>query len=157
MSEVAGFAKFVDRRTVDCAMVYVSGRTWASWVDPWFLTEKNPDENWASWVRASPPTDPRQLIVSVPLIPTGLKQTAWRRNGAAGRYRPYARRLARNLVAAGLGDAVIRLSWEANGTWNPDSIGNSGRDFAEWVQFWRKTVIAMRSVPGAGTKHFPRR
>jgi Glycosyl hydrolase family 26 len=44
---------------------------------------------------------------------------------------------------------VIRLSHEANGTWNPDNVGNSPADYALWREFWRKTALAMKSVPGA--------
>jgi hypothetical protein len=147
--DVAVFASLVHRRAVDCSLVYTSASNWSTWADPWFLTDPNPSTNWGAWVRASPKTDPRQLVISQPLIPSGLAGTNWRALGAKGAFTGYARQLASNLVAAGAGNAVIRLSWEANGTWDPDNIGTSRRDFANWVALWRKTVQAMRSVPGA--------
>jgi hypothetical protein len=51
-----------------------------------------------------------------------------------------------------VGDAVIRLSWEMNGTWTIDNIGDSRTQIREWVAFWRRTVLAMRSVHGAHFK-----
>jgi hypothetical protein len=135
-------------RNIDCALVYTGSPDWAGWEDPWFLHTPDPDLNWASWVRAGTTTR-RQLIISQPLIPSDLKGTNWRTAGAAGAYVSHAKAFAAKLVAAGVGDAIIRLSWEANGDWNLDSIGNSDTDFARWRAFWRQTVIAMRSVPGA--------
>jgi len=64
--------------------------------------------------------------------------------GARGEYDQYFRRLARNLVAGGQEDAIIRLGWEFNlkgwkwSTDNPD----------EFIGYWRHIVTAMRSVPG---------
>ena len=73
----------------------------------------------------------------------------WLEAGATGDYAVYASRLARNLVAAGLGISVIRLAWEANDSGNPYSLGTTARALKPWREFWRRTVIAMRSVPGA--------
>jgi hypothetical protein len=149
ISQLAPFAAMVGRKTVDCAMVYTGSPDWAGWVDPWFLHSGDPDLNWAGWVQASPANDRRQLIISQPLIPSDLAGTDWLDAGAAGAYTGYARQFAQNLVADGVGDAVIRLSWEMNGTWNIDSIGDTPAEYAKWVQFWRLTVKVMRSVPGA--------
>jgi Glycosyl hydrolase family 26 len=149
ISQLAPFAAMVKRKTIDCAMVYTGSPDWAGWVNPWFLHHPNPDLNWAAWVRASPANDRRQLIISQPLIPSGLAGADWLDAGASGAYTGYARQFAQNLVAEGVGDAVIRLSWEMNGTWNIDSIGSTPADYAKWVRFWRLTVKAMRSVPGA--------
>jgi Glycosyl hydrolase family 26 len=146
---LASFKLLVSRRTIDCAMVYTGSPDWAGWVNPWFLHVNNPDTNWAEWVRHSPANDRRQLIISQPLIPTFLAHKDWLKVGAAGGYEKYARAFARNLVAYGVPDAVIRLSWEMNGTWNVDSIPDTPQGDREWVRFWQRTVIAMRSVPGA--------
>ena len=48
----------------------------------------------------------------------------WRVLGAEGAYDGYARQFAANLVAAGMGNAVIRLGHEMNGNWYHDSLGN---------------------------------
>jgi hypothetical protein len=149
VDDLAPFASLVSRKTVDCAMVYTGSPDWAGWVNPWFLHVNNSDTNWAEWVRHSPPDDRRQLIISQPLIPTGLINTNWLKVGAAGGFEKYARAFARNLVAFGVSDAVIRLSWEMNATWNVDSIPDTPQGDREWVRFWQRTVTAMRSVRGA--------
>ncbi len=131
----------------NCALVYDdAAQTWAQWDDPWFITDPAADGNWAQWVRASPG---RTMILSIQLIPTNLDGTSWLGRGADGAYNRYARTLARNLVAAGLGSSVIRLAPEANGTWEPDSIGNTPASDANWAHFWRDTARAMMSVAGA--------
>ena len=136
-------------RDVGCAMVFNEGSaTWSDWERPWFIHDTLPDNDWKAW--ATTPGVQRELVISQSLIPEAEKQGDWRRAGAAGNFVDHATALARNLVAAGLGDAVIRLAPEMNGDWNPDSIGNSETDFALWREFWRKTVLAMRAVPGAG-------
>jgi beta-mannanase len=73
----------------------------------------------------------------------------WRALGAAGHYDRYARRLAINLVEAGMGDAVIRLGHEMNGTWYHDSLGNNPAQYRDWIEYWIRIVRAMRSVQGA--------
>ena len=134
-------------RDVDCAVVFNDASPdWAGWEDPWFTHHPDPDLNWAKWVAAG---QGRQLIITQNLFPSALNATDWRHAGARGDYTGHAVALARRLVAVGLGDAVIRLAHEANGTWYPDSIGTTDADFALWREFWRKTVLAMRSVPGA--------
>ena len=146
---LARFAKLVDRRTVDCAMVYTGSPNWSGWVNPWFLHDGDANLDWADWVRRSPRDDRRQLIISQPLIPSDLAHTNWLRIGASGGYAKYARAFARALVTAGVPDAVIRLSWEMNGDWNLDSIPDTSGGDRLWVRFWRRTVLAMRSVRGA--------
>ena len=89
------------------------------------------------------------MILSIQLIPADLDGTSWLGHGARGAYERYARTLARHLVAAGLGSSVIRLAPEANGTWEPDSIGDTPASDANWVRFWRDTAEAMKSVLGA--------
>ncbi len=135
-------------RNVDCAEIFSnSSTTWADWENPWFLHASNPDNDWKAWATA--PGTSRQLVISQNLFPASENAWDWRTAGAAGDYEAHAQALARNLVAAGLGDAVIRLSPEANGDWNSDSIGSTKADFDLWREFWRNTVLAMRSVPGA--------
>ena len=150
LSGMAAFSSMVGRRVIDCAMVYTGASTWAQWTNPWFLHHGGADANFKAWVNSGPSNDRRQLIISQPLVPYGLAGD-WRAVGATGAYEGYAVQLARKLVAAGLGDAVIRLSWEMNGTWFPDNIGTTPQDYRNWAQLWRDTVIAMRSVPG---QHF---
>jgi hypothetical protein len=136
---------------VNCAVVFNNASPdWAGWEKPWFTRHITPDQDWAKWATAN--GTKRQLIVSQNLFPTSLNHADWRHAGARGDYEQHARNLAGNLVAAGLGHSIIRLSHEANGTWGPDNIGSSDARFALWVRFWRNTVIAMKSVPGAHFK-----
>ena len=150
ISKLTAFSRLAGRE-IDCAVVFNdAAATWQQWERPWFLYHVNPDLNYAKWQRADPTH--RRLVITQNLFPSQLNGADWRHAGASGAYAVHARNLARNLVAAGQGNAIIRLAHEANGTWYPDSIGNTPQDFALWREFWRRTVKAMRSVPGANFK-----
>ncbi len=144
---LSAFATLIGRKVVDCALVYTGSPDWGGWVNPWFLTDSEPDYQWGGWVRSSPASDRRQLIISQPLLPSNLGDANWRSEGAAGDFTGYAREFAQNLVDDGVGDAIIRLSWEANGMASLDNIGTTALEMTEWVEFWQQTVTAMRSVP----------
>jgi hypothetical protein len=147
LATLAAFDALVGR-DVDCVMLFAnSSATWADWESPWFLHATGVDDGWRSWATA--PGADRELIISLNLFPSSENGADWRDAGARGDYEDHAQALARNLVAAGLGSSVIRLSPEMNGDWNSDSIGSSDSDYALWRRFWRNTVVAMRSVPGA--------
>lgn len=141
------FAKLVGRN-VDCALVFNgSAPDWATWEKPWFVNYKSqPDLNWSAWTAANPS---RLLVISQNLFPANVSQTDWLHAGASGAYAVHARTLAQNLVAAGLGSSVIRIAWEANGDWYDYSVGHTKTQAKLWVQFWRRTALAMKSVPGA--------
>ena len=135
-------------RQMSCAMVYVDQTTtWQQWENPWILTPPSTDTNWVSWATA--PGTSRQLVITQDLIPSDVASSDWLDAGAAGDYESYAQTFAENLVRAGLGNSIIRLAPEANGNWFADSLGTTPQQWAQWDQFWRDTVIAMRSVPGA--------
>ncbi len=130
----------------NCALVYNNASPdWKNWEMPWFVIHGDPNFNWAKWKVAVPG---RRLIITQALVPSGLAPD-WRARGAAGEFDDHARALATNLVNAGLGDSVIRLSPEANGTWTVDGLGNDPSQYPLWKKFWARTVRAMRSVPGA--------
>ena len=48
-----------------------------------------------------------------------------------------------------MGNAVIRLGHEMNGTWYHDGLGNDPAQYGDWTAYWARIVTAMRSVPGA--------
>ena len=148
ISELNAFGAMVGR-PMNCAMVYNDAVTsWQEWEHPWFVNYTNePNLDWSLWASAS--GTHRHLIITQDLFPLSLAHSNWLREGAAGRYESYARILARDLVGAGLGDSVIRLAPEANGTWFADSLGATPAQWTLWDRFWDKTVQAMRSVPGA--------
>jgi hypothetical protein len=132
---------------VNCALLYNDAdKTWAEWAMPWFAGSSGGDADWRQWLGADPAT--RRVVISQEMVPDGVPSN-WRQIGAAGGYDGYARRLAANLVAAGMGHAVIRLGHEMNGTWYHDSLGNDPAQYGAWAAYWARIVTAMRSVPGA--------
>jgi hypothetical protein len=143
-SDLSRFERQVGRN-VDCVLEYnMDAPTWAKWADPWFITNASQNINWARFARSG-----HQMILTISLFPSQVQGTDWRAAGASGAYVTYARQLARNLVRAGMGHVVIRLGHEANGTTYPDNVGTTLAQQTEWKEFWRRTVITMRSVPGA--------
>jgi hypothetical protein len=83
-----------------------------------------------------------RMVYSVALLPWNGNTTM--KAGAKGEYDQYFRTLARNLVAGGQEDAILRLGWEFNlkgWKWSTDNP----KDF---IGYWRHIVTAMRSVPG---------
>ena len=145
---LSAFENLVERK-FDCVLVYNNASpNWAGWEHPWFLKEQGiPSRNWWRWATA--PGTHRQLVITQGMFPSDVDGTNWLQAGASGAYDAYARTLARNLVAAGLGSSVIRLGHEANLSGSPWFIGTTRQSFQLWDEFWRQTVLAMRSVPGA--------
>jgi hypothetical protein len=66
--------------------------------------------------------------------------------GATGAYNGYFTTLAKNLVAAGMGNSILRLGWEFNQSKFPWYAAGQPENF---VNYWRQVVTAMRAVPGA--------
>lgn len=140
------FARFTGQ-PVNCALLYNdTNTTWSEWVRPWFTEPASGDTDWRQWLRADPAA--RRVVLSQEMVPSDVPSN-WRELGAAGAYDGYARQLAANLVAAGMGNAVIRLGHEMNGTWYHDSLGNDPAQYRNWAVYWARFAKAMRSVPGA--------
>lgn len=136
-------------RPITCSIVFSdSVETWAEWESPWFAREPSgsPEFHWASWVRDSQGIN--ELVITHSLIPARVSSD-WRARGAAGEYDDHARRLAEFLVGKGLGESTIRLAHEPNGDWFRHHIGDTEDERRDWAAFWRRTVWAMRAVPGA--------
>ncbi len=147
ISGMEAFGQVVGRE-FSCALLYDdSSVSWPDWEDPWILRGNYAQNQWVSWLTV--PDTTRTAIVDVNLFPSSVRPSVAIPAGAAGVYEKYARVLAANLVAKGLGSVVIRLGHEANGTWYPDDVPRSAQGEAEWVRFWDNTVTAMRSVSGA--------
>lgn len=146
VSALTDFATLTGQQ-VNCVLLYNDGSTtWSEWVKPWFTEPSTSDSDWLRWLHADPST--RRVVLSQELVPDDVPAN-WRELGAAGAYDGYARQLAANLVAAGMGNAVIRLGHEMNGTWYHDGLGNDPAEYGDWSAYWARIVTAMRSVPGA--------
>jgi len=145
-SSLTAFARATGQ-PVNCAVLFNdSATTWDQWAGPWFIHPVAGGTDWARWVRADP--GQRRLVITQELVP-GDVPANWRVLGAQGSYDRYARRLAANLVAAGLGQSVIRLGHEMNTLENHDSLGSDPGQYRDWATYWARVVRAMRSVPGA--------
>lgn len=145
---IALFQRFEarNRTALSCAVVFSDAAAdWAGWIRPWNAVHNNPDWNWSPWVAAGAG---RRLVITQSLVPYQVPAD-WRLRGARGEYDRHARALARLLVEKGLGNSIIRLGHEANGTWYHHGLGDDASQYRAWGRFWARTVRAMRSVPGA--------
>lgn len=128
-----------------CAVVFHDYmETWTDWERPWFAVSPNAEFQWDDFGRVEGNT----LVMTLNLVPKNMPAD-WRTRGANGEYDAHIRALATNLVNAGLGNEVIRLGSEANGTWRPDHIGNTEAEYREWARYWNHFVKVTRTVPGA--------
>lgn len=87
------------------------------------------------------------LVISIPMLPDGKSATL--AEGANGKFDALFRKYAELLVKHGFGDAVVRIGWEFNADWYPWAAKH---DPQAWVEYWRRAVTTMRSVPGARFK-----
>lgn len=138
--DVAGMSEFSAwlGQSPTYASDYVDYRqTWNEIANPlWTL------DTWSAWVRAS---SGRRLVFGVAMLPESARgQLA---AGASGAFDGHFRTLAQNMVTRGLGSSVVRVGWEANGSWFPWA---AAPDPASWRSYYRRIVQVMRSVPGAG-------
>ena len=111
---------------VNCSVLYNDANPgWAQWVDPCFTLSR------ADRLLGLGRRGPRPTLVSAggpaateEMVPDDVPAN-WRVLGAEGAYDWYMLELAVNLVAAGMGNAVIRLGHEMNGDLIFDhSLGN---------------------------------
>jgi hypothetical protein len=93
------------------------------------------------------------LSLGVPMIPTDSFGTAMGTlaAGATGAYNSYFVTLAQTLVAAGEGNAYLRLGWEFDGGWYAWSATSAGAE-ASYAAYFDQIVTAMRSVSGQSFK-----
>ncbi|MBE1531764.1 glycoside hydrolase family 26 protein [Actinomadura algeriensis] len=143
---VARVPRFADwlGSAVTVGHTYLPGETWRAIEGPAEIIDP-----WARWTNADPR---RMLVLNVPMMARNEASVPYPvmalrlRHGAAGRFDERYRTLARRLVAAGVGDAVIVLGWEMNGnTYSGQCLPNP----PAWKAYWRSIVETMRSVPGA--------
>lgn len=114
----------------------------------------------ADWIADCWRGAPYRLAIAMPMLPRdgaatlprGDAETLPRGDAATladlarGAFDAEILHIARGFVAAGHGNAVMRLGWEFNGPWSP---WDAARDPAGFVAGWRRCVGLMRGVPGA--------
>jgi len=111
---------------------YLDDASWRTIADPAPILDA-----WAPLVTT------HRLVLSIPILPRGRGTLA---EGARGAYDETFRELARNLVERGMNEAILRPGWEMNAKWFRWQA--AGRE-AQYAEYWRHIVIAMRGVPGA--------
>jgi hypothetical protein len=132
-------------------------KTFGNWrgLSPAVGTDYLPEGTWSGMDN---PTTTIQQWSATPNITPLLGVPMWPKTGgpyslaqaATGAYNSYFTVLAQNLVAGGLSHAILRLAWEADGTWYPWSIGGE-QQALQYAQAWRQIVGAIEQVPG---QHF---
>jgi hypothetical protein len=130
-STLDAFASFRGR-TLSIAADYLDSSSWANIEGPSWFTNTYKSTGYAS-----------KLLVGVPMLPSG-DASATLANGATGAYDAHFVQLAKNLVAAGLGNSIIRPGWEFNSPVNYSWSGVSQP--ATFAAYFRHVVTAMRSV-----------
>jgi hypothetical protein len=139
------FDHLVDRQ-LSCAVIYNDvATTWETLMNPWFLLGDSADHRWDRWIAAD---GGRQLVLAQGLVPADAPAD-WRARGAAGDYDAQFRALGQRLVAAGLGNSIIRLAHEANGDWFFDNIGSDQTEWTQWATYWARVAAILHSTPGA--------
>ena len=135
----------------DCIEIFSDADpTWSDWVNPW--PTRTVSDGWDAWLAASPD---HQLVLGLNLVPNSVSpsgyptNTGWEATCASGAYNEYAVALARNLVAEGASNTVIRLGKEFNGSWENDYFGTTTAEYQAWAECFAQEVTAMRAVPGA--------
>lgn len=93
---------------------------------------------WSSWSEAKAHS---RMVISVPML--NRASSGQLAEGVGGAFDAHFRRLAREIVDKGLGAAIIRLGWEANGDW---FAWKASADPGLWKQYFRRIVGIFRSV-----------
>lgn len=114
-----------------------------------YLTTQSTLASWlSSWSGTSD-----QMVIGVPMVAlngSGSPENTLAQ-GAAGDENANFVTIAKNLVALGFGNAILRPGWEFDGTGYPWTV-QSNTDAANFATYWQNIVTAMRSVPGADFK-----
>ena len=119
-------------RTAGVAAAFVSDKTW---------TDVEVSSTWAAnWGKS---VYAKTMLVTLPMLPKDTTTTI--QTGATGAYDAHFKLAAQHLVAAGLGNATIRVGHEFNQKWPRWS---ARYDPASYAAYYRHIVTAMRSVSG---------
>jgi hypothetical protein len=158
-ADTDAFASWLNRTAVYGNGVFSAG-TGSDWNSiasassaSWFLVPAS------AWVQESPG---RVMVIGVPLLPgppndsgpttgPGAGQPVSLATGATGAYNSYFYSMGQNLVAAHLGNSILRLGWEFNGNWYAWSVLTM-TDAANFAAYWKQIVTTLRTVPGQNFK-----
>lgn len=131
-SNVSAFGNWLGRDP-DYVIDFSSRSTWDDIANPTYML--------SHWRGAG-----YRMVYSVAPLPYNGGATV--KAGSQGAYDSYFKTLARNLVAYGQEDAIIRLGWE----FNLSGWRWSTKNPKDFIGYWRHIVTAMRSVPGQKLK-----
>jgi hypothetical protein len=92
------------------------------------------------------------LVISIPIRPGVAGSTFDWAGLAAGTYDAHFVATATFLKAAGLQNAMIRLGWEANGSYSAHFPGTGATNVGYFVSGFQHAVTALRSVTGTNFK-----
>lgn len=113
---------------VSYATVFAPRSVWSDIVSPTWLYNI-----WESW--------PGTVVFTEAMIPSSVPGVTMA-NLAAGDYNSEWVQFGTNIVAAGLGDSIIRLGWEFNGNWYPWAA----TDPVQFNQAWIQIVNSVRQT-----------
>ena len=102
---------------------------------------------WEGMVKYFAQGAPRRLKQRAPIVSIGValltRESAGQFGACAdGKFDSYFRAIGQHLSQQGLGNAHIRLGWEASGDWYPWSIGNQAEAYKAC---FRRAAFALRS------------
>lgn len=147
LAEHKEFAKWRQRK-LGTALYFAPQDSWAALTNADYLTNEYAKDRsvlpvlsyamWPTTERGGLPKNASPVAVGKAVFP----------RAAAGEFDKYWKKLAESLVSGGLPNAVIRPGWEFNGTfYDWTATGDTGA--AQYAEYFRHIVRAMRSVPGA--------
>jgi hypothetical protein len=94
-----------------------------------------------------------RVVWSIPMMAKSGTSLA---QGASGAYDQKWKNVATTLVNAGYGNNTIRIGWEFMGNWFVWGVAGTGSNgvpnTTNYKNYYKKIVLAMRSVPGANFK-----
>lgn len=112
---------------LDAVTTYPDKRTWATIRD-------------SAWHITTFRSTPGRLVYGLPLLPdTGPGTLA---DVAKGRYDGVFRQVAKDLKANGRGNSIVRIGFEANGTWF--RYGGTAKNATTWKAAYRRVAKVMK-------------
>jgi hypothetical protein len=111
----------------------------------WEYFEQGWPDSFRQWKEWKDARSGRRIVFAVPFYVDDEPGTDGERIGACARgaYDGHYRALGENLVAAGLGDSIVRIAWESHGTWQKWSYRSNPDD---WRSCWRRVAQTMKAA-----------